>query len=279
MNINLLHTHTDYSGDTSQLLQTFYIHTYLRLPTPNHAMAITNQNVPAVPLLNPAKDKAEEAERLVRDIAKQKPWSWEVAGTELTPIFGLGLSPSITCPCAGTSVPLTQAEAREKSLRDPLARMRAQGVFRSPETQPLLSEFSDGYRRKKGKGQQLWDLPVAKWGETLKLIKERRNDVDWVKSAAESDTDDANEKYAKLIITFLYMLENEEMIDRKGKGKEIPKETKKKGSSILSWLRGEDEDDASWVFFHALLFLQLEAMRLNKSEASFKERALHYCQC
>ncbi|KAI8628973.1 hypothetical protein F5Y19DRAFT_485329 [Xylariaceae sp. FL1651] len=138
---------------------------------------------------------------------------------------------------------------------DVLARLKAQAVFSCQELSDPLCEFAVVYLH----GE--WSLPVAKWPSTIALVKKHRNDAAWTSTQCPVPEDgSADQFYARFLIRMLQRLQH-------------PAKT----THLLHWLRcAEDEEDTCWVFFHALMYLQLESMHFNKANAPFRDFANHY---
>ncbi|KAI0096661.1 hypothetical protein GGR51DRAFT_567081 [Nemania sp. FL0031] len=187
-------------------------------------------------LFNPRMDNPDEAKGFVILIFKHKPDNIDLVAADLVPLFGFG----------------------PNSNQDPLARIKAQSVFTSPEVTYALKEFLNGFT------YAGWGLDVAKWHPTWNLVRLHRNDKDRkLPLVAPFSKDPLEQYYARFIILMLSKLEEPYS-----------------GNMMLQWLRDAMHDDrieeVSWVLFHALMYLQLKAMDLNKARASLKEWAQHY---
>ncbi|KAI0409873.1 hypothetical protein F4802DRAFT_611585 [Xylaria palmicola] len=200
----------------------------------------TGSQVPGTRLFNPVKYAPAEAEKWVRSIAKEKPINNDLVGAELAPLFGFG----------------------PDSNRDPLVRLRTQAVFQSPEIFAPLHDFMMNYTQSK------YDLPVGDWVGTLALVYAHRHDQRWTSPICPFAKGSCPDKhYARFLILMLKTLN-------------LPAQ---RGNRMLNWLRdalreGRD-DDVCWVLFHALMFLQLKAMAINKENTSFKDRVqLYICR-
>ncbi|KAI0550702.1 hypothetical protein F4679DRAFT_583371 [Xylaria curta] len=202
------------------------------------------------PLFEPVKDDPAEAEKLVRSIFEQKLNNLDLVAAELTPLFGFGPG----------------------SNHDVIARSRSQALFVSQIMQDTFGEFAALYLH----GD--WSLPVANWDSTITLTKKLRAEKAWIEWSvpitrwdSTNDTEkkardrawiaipeNVDEFYARFLIRTLQRLRSPEKPD------------------MLDWLRRANNEDACWVLFHALMYLQLEAMHFNKTHAAFRNSISHY---
>ncbi|KAI1175546.1 hypothetical protein F4777DRAFT_598463 [Nemania sp. FL0916] len=185
-------------------------------------------------IFNPLKDDPANAAKFVRNLYKRNPANLDIASTELAPLYGLG----------------------PNSSHDPLARMRAQSIFASPDASEPFKEFLRRYTR------DSWGLPVADWDSTMSLVHQHWRDDAWLGFARPfPDEGTPEQHYARFLIVMLNQL-----LDP--------------GCRMLGWLgdavKDGREDDACWVLFHALMFIQLTVMGSNQSRATFKDRVNFY---
>ncbi|KAI0444919.1 hypothetical protein F4803DRAFT_548749 [Xylaria telfairii] len=186
-------------------------------------------------VFKPAKDNPTAAEKFVRDVFKSKPTNIDLIAAELAPLYGLG----------------------PNSSYDPLARSRAQAVFKSPQIINPLREFLQYFVRDQ------WGVATPNWETTLALVRKHRENKFNLRPIVPV-TGTPEQHYARFIIRMLETLEN----------------PSGEGSHMLLWLgdgiRAEREDDVSWILFYTLLCFHLQAMELNKSNAPKKVVAAYY---
>ncbi|KAI0182863.1 hypothetical protein EV127DRAFT_414735 [Xylaria flabelliformis] len=205
------------------------------------------------PLCKPIKDNPAGAEKFVRSIFEQKLHNLSLVAAELTPLFGFGPG----------------------SNHDVNARSRSQALFVSPVMQDPFGEFATLYLN----GD--WSLPIASWHPTITLTTKQVAEKAWVEwslpitprnstNATEKqakqkawitipDRANVDEFYARFLIRALQRLRCPEKPD-----------------NMLDWLRRANDEDACWVLFHALMYLQLEVMHFNKTHAPFRNLVSHY---
>ncbi|TGJ83262.1 hypothetical protein E0Z10_g5477 [Xylaria hypoxylon] len=196
-----------------------------------------NPTTQGAPVFSPVKDNPAAAAKFVLMIFKNKPHDVDLVAAELAPLYGFG----------------------PNSNRDVLARSKAQGVFVCPEILEPLKEFQAYFTHDK------WGLPLPKWDATLALVHEHSNTGAWTGPGHPVLEGGSPEQYyARFLILMLHELE-------------LPVRAK---THMIQWLRDAvrmgKEDNVCWVLFHALFYLQLKAMDLNKSRAPFKDRMQHY---
>ncbi|GAW11669.1 hypothetical protein ANO14919_010170 [Xylariales sp. No.14919] len=186
-------------------------------------------------VFSPVKDNPDEAEKFVRAILEHEPNNVDLVAAELAPLYGFG----------------------PNSNQDVLARSRAQSIFVSPEIQEPLKEFLALFVRNR------WGLPLPKWDPTLALVREHRHSSEWNGPKPPiNEGGRPEEYYARFLIRVLHELEH-------------PVAT---SPLLLKWLRdavqagGTKEENACWVLFHGLMYLQLKAMDLRESQAPLKAR-------
>ncbi|KAI0864969.1 hypothetical protein F4860DRAFT_510125 [Xylaria cubensis] len=189
-------------------------------------------------VFSPDKSDPAAAEKFVRSIFKHEPNNADLVAAELAPLFGLG----------------------PNSSQDPVARWRAQTVFNSPQILVPLKEFIKYFVRDQ------FGLPLAKWAGTLNLVHELRNDKHWTHYLCPlPDGGTPEQYYARFIILMLESLATP---------------TGRKGANLLLWLgdgiRAGQEDDVSWILFHAIMCFQIKRMNLNKYHASKETIATYY---
>ncbi|KAI1735390.1 hypothetical protein F4680DRAFT_470120 [Xylaria scruposa] len=204
------------------------------------------------PLFEPVKDAPAEAEKFVRSIFEQKLNNLNLVAAELAPLFGFGPG----------------------SNHDVVAQSRTQALFMSPVMQDTFGEFATLYLN----GD--WSLPVASWDSTITLTKNKIAEkawIEWSLPITRWDSTDATKKqarerawiaipdranvdefYARFLVRTLQRLRCPEKPD------------------MLDWLRRANVEDACWVLFHALMYLQLETMHFNKTHAPFRDLISHY---
>ncbi|KAI1128707.1 hypothetical protein F5Y10DRAFT_291742 [Nemania abortiva] len=201
----------------------------------NPAVEMTPEDAPKW-VFNPITDNPAEAEKFVRTIFKHKPDNVDLVAAELAPLYGFG----------------------PNSNQDPLARMRAQCVFTTPEITFALNEFTCNFIGDR------WALPVAKFNPTLEILHKHRHEWGAVVIAPFNGEGIPEQHYARFLSLMLNQLE---------------RPTRKK-TMMLQWLRDAldegREEDVCWVLFHALMYLQLRVMGYNKARASLKSLTLHY---
>ncbi|KAI1754018.1 hypothetical protein F4782DRAFT_545358 [Xylaria castorea] len=140
------------------------------------------------------------------------------------------------------------------SNHDVIARSKSQALFASQVMEDPFGEFAMSYL----KGE--WALPMASWDLTIELVKKHGKEKAWIESKCPiSDTASVDEFYARFLIRSLQQLRYPE-----------------KPLKMLDWLRNADEEDSCWVLFHALMYLQLEAMHFNRTHAPFRDLVSHY---
>ncbi|KAI1342896.1 hypothetical protein F5Y15DRAFT_428863 [Xylariaceae sp. FL0016] len=179
------------------------------------------------------------AEKEVRLIHSFKLDNLDLAAAELAPLYGLGPS------------------------TDPVARNKAQAVFVSPEIREPLAEFATHYLAGR------WALPVGDWHAAMALVRRHRNDRAWTSQGewrcpVREGSSDANAHYARFLLRALHAI------------RATSTQKRKKKAEILGWLRDADDEEALWVLFHALVYLQLDIMRCNRHLASWRDVAAHY---
>ena len=188
-------------------------------------------------VINPVIDNPDEAAKFVKAVFKHEKTSIAVVSAALAPLWGFGVGSNL----------------------DPLARMRAECIFACPEITRPLRDFNRHYVRGR------WDLPVATFAPTLTLVRRHQHKPNWRNSASYPIEEDDNpaEHYARFIIIMLRQLESR-----------VPART-----AMLQWLRNvrfirQDTwtEDVCWIYFHAILYLQMKAMSVAKKHASPKER-------
>ncbi|KAI1500267.1 hypothetical protein F5X99DRAFT_429910 [Biscogniauxia marginata] len=137
---------------------------------------------------------------------------------------------------------------------DVVARGKAQAVFVCPELHDHFGEFAILYLA----GE--WSVPVADWRETIGLVRKHQNDQVWKQERCPSRPNwGANHYYARFLILTMHAIRNPD-----------------KSTQLLYWMRDADLEDGYWVLFHALMYLQLETMQLNREHAPFSDRVNHY---
>ncbi|KAI0966412.1 hypothetical protein F4678DRAFT_466485 [Xylaria arbuscula] len=209
-------------------------------------MSMPQSTVPQPPegaatcAFSPVKDNPEAAEKFVRKIAKHKPRNTIFVSIKFAPLFGFG----------------------PHSEQSALARCRAHSVFASPIISEPLTEFISQYTRDK------WGLPVAKFPLTLAIVRNHRNEENWTNPKYPApECGNPERHYARFIIRILNSLES----------------PLAQGAYLLKWLSDtragrEDEwvQDVCWIYFHVILYLQLNVMDMNKRSVPFSERARRY---
>ncbi|KAI1314229.1 hypothetical protein F5Y03DRAFT_389700 [Xylaria venustula] len=191
-------------------------------------------------VFSPVKDNPKAAEKFVRRIAKHKHRNTIFVSIKFAPLFGFG----------------THSE------QSALARCRAHSVFVSPIISEPLTEFICEYTRDK------WGLPVAKFPLTLAIVCAHRHEEKWTDPERPApECSNPERYYARFIIRILNSLESPLV----------------QGAYILKWLSDardgrEDEwvEDVCWIYFHVILYLQLNVMDMNKRSVPFGERARRY---
>ncbi|KAI1119246.1 hypothetical protein F5Y14DRAFT_446459 [Nemania sp. NC0429] len=188
-------------------------------------------------VFRPVKTHPDETATLVRRIFKHDQTMVENAAGHLAPLFGLGPT----------------------SAFDLVARSRAQAIFVCPEITKPLEEFRLRYTR------DSWDLPLASWAPTLALVNEFKGDKAWLESPSPTSVKASPEHhYARFLIRVLAELEGYDTQSFRSR-------------YMLKWLRQADcEEDVVWVFFYALMYLQLVAMHFNRAKAPFERVARYY---
>ncbi|KAI0021196.1 hypothetical protein F4780DRAFT_790653 [Xylariomycetidae sp. FL0641] len=138
---------------------------------------------------------------------------------------------------------------------DVQARRRAQSLFASRVLDDPFGEFATAYL-----GGD-WSLPVGDWAKTLALASQHQDDAE-DKSPITADGGDVHHHYARFLVRARANVWAE-------------------ATQMLGWLREADRlarDDAYWVLFHALVFLQLRMMEANRHRAPLGDRAAHYLE-
>ncbi|KAI0151536.1 hypothetical protein GGR57DRAFT_503806 [Xylariaceae sp. FL1272] len=177
--------------------------------------------------------RPSEAMQLVRQIFKESPNNRDLVATEMAPLFGLG----------------------ENANHDPLARIKAQCVFRYPGFEDPIGEFVILCLH----GE--WSLPLPQWHVALPIIKANRDDPAYLADKCPlREGQSVEHYYARFLIRVLHIFRH-------------PGE---KESHMLHWLRDKSDEHVWWVFFHMLMYFQLEHMRLNRQKAPFRDLANHY---
>ncbi|KAI1319482.1 hypothetical protein F5Y16DRAFT_414248 [Xylariaceae sp. FL0255] len=198
-----------------------------------------NNNAAARRSFNPPKEHWREAREIVHDIFKLKPNNLDLVATELAPVFGFG----------------------PESNTDVVARMKAQTVFRCPALQDALDDFSTNYLRHR------WDMPVANWnGGALQHVhyhKENPASFNYLARCLVEEDEGSREKVDIYYARFLWKILQE-----------IRHPTVK--THLFYWLQDADDDAVCWVFFHVLMYLQLQQMQINRTEAPFRVVVAHY---
>ncbi|KAI0424716.1 hypothetical protein F5Y09DRAFT_353155 [Xylaria sp. FL1042] len=209
----------------------------------SEAQKTTTQSAPeevAECVFSPVKDNPEEAEKFIRAIVKCKPYDVDLVSAELAPLYGFG--PHSNC--------------------DVLARSRAQAVLVSPVLSEPFQEFTFHFIC------DSWDLPVAKFPPTLALVHKYKNTTAWNGPDYPVPMGGSPEEhYARFLIRILNELEQPIGL----------------GRYMLKWLcdtkTGREDawvEDVCWVYFHALMYLQLNVMQAHKCGAPLGDRARHY---
>ncbi|KAH9989370.1 hypothetical protein F4779DRAFT_610505 [Xylariaceae sp. FL0662B] len=135
-----------------------------------------------------------------------------------------------------------------------LAKLRAQSLFKEAAFLDVFVEFADSYL------QGRWDMPVGEWHSVLEQVRSHGQDASWTeKDVAGSTNWDVHQFYAHSIIRAMHLIKN-------------PVKLK----LLVFWLRDAELEDAYWVLFHALVYLQLETMRDYKHHAPAKDRINHF---
>ncbi|KAI1484648.1 hypothetical protein F5X96DRAFT_425603 [Biscogniauxia mediterranea] len=140
------------------------------------------------------------------------------------------------------------------STFDVVARGKAQAVFVCPELHDYFGEFAMLYL-----GGE-WSVPLAEWQGTMELVRKHQDDPVWNQERCPCKPDwGAGHYYARFLILTMHAIRNPS-----------------KSTQLLHWMRDADLEDAYWVLFHALMYLQLETMQLNRECAPFSDRVNHY---
>ncbi|KAI1366275.1 hypothetical protein F5Y08DRAFT_337859 [Xylaria arbuscula] len=188
-------------------------------------------------VINPVTTNPEEAAKFVQAVFKHEKISITQVAAAFSPLWGFGPS----------------------SNSDPLARGRAECVFVAPESTRPRAEFVRHYVGGR------WGLPLAKFAPTLALVREYQFDMAWRGRAYPVLSDSPEEHYARFIIIMITRLEDP-----------YPRTT------MLKWLRDARylrentyTEDVAWIYFHAIMYLQLKAMEVAKKNATPKERVRH----
>ncbi|KAI1259489.1 hypothetical protein F5Y18DRAFT_443026 [Xylariaceae sp. FL1019] len=138
---------------------------------------------------------------------------------------------------------------------DSLARIKAQCVFRYPGLEDPIGEFVILCLR----GE--WSLPLPQWDDTLRTTKAHRDDPAYLADRCPVAEGQSVERYyARYLIRVLHVFRHP-----------VHRE-----SQMLHWLRDASDEHVWWVFFHMLVYLQLEHMQLNKQKAPLRDLASHY---
>ncbi|KAI5917243.1 hypothetical protein F4810DRAFT_705041 [Camillea tinctor] len=140
------------------------------------------------------------------------------------------------------------------STFDVVARGKAQAVFVCPELHDYFGEFAILYL-----GGE-WSMPVAEWQETIELVRKNQDNPAWKEERCSCKPGwTASQFYARFLILTMHAIRNPA-----------------KSTQLLHWMRDADLEDGYWVLFHALMYLQLETMQLNRECAPFSDRVNHY---
>ncbi|KAL7620669.1 hypothetical protein AAE478_009664 [Parahypoxylon ruwenzoriense] len=133
--------------------------------------------------------------------------------------------------------------------------LRAQNLFKHAAIADAFVEFADNYLEGR------WDQPVGEWQAAHDLAHGRSRDASWVEKACPDRKGwDVNHHYARFILRCFHEIKQ-------------PSQGRK---HLVYWLKEATLCDASWVLFHALLFLQLEAMRDYRKHAPARDRINHF---
>ncbi|KAH9903817.1 hypothetical protein F4778DRAFT_781196 [Xylariomycetidae sp. FL2044] len=135
-----------------------------------------------------------------------------------------------------------------------LSEMRAQSVFKHPAMIDLFAEFKMYFL------QGRWDVPVAEWESAIEVVRLHEADTLWKQSLRTLDTSRWEERhfYAHFMIRAMEAIQNP-----------------KSHTRLLHWIRETELVRGYWVLFHAVMFLQLEAMRDHRRHAPIKDRIQH----
>ncbi|KAI1375410.1 hypothetical protein F4677DRAFT_446492 [Hypoxylon crocopeplum] len=138
---------------------------------------------------------------------------------------------------------------------DLVAKQRAQGLFKHPVLAIAFLEFADKFLRGR------WNLPVGDWDVVYELVKVRKDDAAMAQDVCPNQYAwDVNCFYVRFIVRALHGI----------------REPTKNTTQLVYWLRDAELYKASWVLFHALIYLQLEMMRDHKKHAPMKDRISHF---
>ena len=138
---------------------------------------------------------------------------------------------------------------------DLLAGQRAQGLFKYKPFLEAFDKWADSCLGGK------WDVPVASWPAVLGILRSRNvDDGESRQNRPPSPTPDKrqwdiNDHYADLIRRVMQGIRSPEVT-----------------SSIVYWIQVSGIEDGYWVLFHALMYLQLDAMRFYQRHAPMKDR-------
>ncbi|RYP83375.1 hypothetical protein DL770_005395 [Monosporascus sp. CRB-9-2] len=134
---------------------------------------------------------------------------------------------------------------------DLIAGQRAQGPFKHRAFRDAFSEFADTCLEGR------WDIPVADWFEMLKILGAHDKDSGSTESGASKgqQSENVNGYYARFLSSVMHGIRNPA-----------------KSTHLVYWVKEAGMEDGYWVLFHALMYLQLEAMRGYRRHASFKQR-------
>lgn len=139
---------------------------------------------------------------------------------------------------------------------DLIAGQRAQGLFKH---RPFLEAFSD-FADVCLEGR--WDVPVASWAEVMKAVPSGRGTSkelsDWLKLRLKGQHRDVNDHYACFLVRAMHDIRHPTT-----------------PTQLVYWIKEADMEDGYWVLFHALMYLQLEAMREYRCRAPIKDRINH----
>ncbi|KAK8034000.1 hypothetical protein PG993_008995 [Apiospora rasikravindrae] len=199
-------------------------------------------------ILNPDKDLPDHAAEKVRKIAKKRLPDHDKVAAELAPLLGLGndLLASQRAACLFKHPGFLQGvEAFERKYLDseglnaPLPQWRLVYKMLLPTAPPSDSEDSEG---DDDNAENVWTRPEYPEFQTL---------GGW----------DVNYHYARFVARVLAVV----------------RDPAASGSQLVHWVRDAAvAEDAWWVLFHALLYLQLEKMRDRAKNASLRERILAF---
>ncbi|KAK7740625.1 hypothetical protein SLS62_011066 [Diatrype stigma] len=139
---------------------------------------------------------------------------------------------------------------------DLIAGQRAQGLFKHRPFLEAFAEFADVLLEGR------WDVPVASWVEVIKAVPSRegtsKESTDWSSLKLKGQHRDVNDHYACFLARAMHDIRHPT-----------------KSTQLVYWIKEADVEDGYWVLFHALMYLQLEAMREYRRRAPIKDRINH----